>query len=172
MKCGVCGKETDEGSGYCSHCGSPLPAKSRFVPVSKREWALVVVAVAFMLFAAVGLAIALGGDDDPEPPRQVWLSEDIVAFGPFTDGTFDTTVTDDGRMEVFFTEIVNGDISSTWELLDPSGVSDSWWEMGPVTRIETDDLPSGMYILTVINGGQETSGTFVILPSPDAGGDA
>ena len=131
-----------------------------------------VVAVAFMLFAAVGLAIALGGDDDPEYPRQVWLSDDIVAFGPFTDGRFDTTVTDNGRMEVFFTDIVNGDISSTWELLDPSGVSDSWWEMGPVTRIGIDDLPSGMYILTVTNGGQETSGTFVILPSSDACGDA
>ena len=172
MKCGVCGKETDERSGYCSHCDSPLPAKSRFVPVSKREWALVVVAVAFMLFAAVGLTIALGGDDDPEPPRQVWLSEDIVAFGEFTDGTLDANVTDDGYLEVVFMDFADGAIDFTLEISYPSGESDSWWMTGRLFRMSIDDLQPGMYTLTVTTRTYETSGTFVILPSSDSGGDA
>ena len=66
----------------------------------------------------------------------------------------------------------DGAIDFTWEISYPSGESDSWWMTGRLFRMSIDDLQPGMYTLTVTARTYETSGTFVILPSSDSGGDA
>ncbi len=162
MKCRVCGRETEEGSGYCSHCGSPLPAKRRFVPGSKREWALVVVAVAIMVSAAVGLAIATWEDEPGDPPTGVWLSDDVVAYGAFADGRFSAEL-QDHYLAVIYGDMIADARSYTWSLTDASGHSQSWWEMLSVTRLDLRGLGTGTYTLTLTIDTQEVSGTFEIL---------
>ena len=162
MKCRVCGRETEEGSGYCSHCGSPLPAKRRFVPRSKRDWTLVVVAVAIIVSAAVALAIVTLDDDPRDPPTEAWLSDDVVAYGAFADGRFSAELSD-CYLAVIYGDPISGAMSYTWSLTDASGLSDSWWEMLPVTRLDLRGLGAGAYTLTLTMDTQVVSGTFEIL---------